>query len=72
MYRDGVSFFTGMVNQPAPSGTNTLILGEQNLGPYFGNTLDGNMWMTQIWSTNLSDMDAVYLYLNQQNGTPWP
>lgn len=72
MYRDGVAFASGSVNPPAPSGTNTLMLGEQNLGTYFGNTLDGNIWMTQIWSTNLSNMDAVYLYLNEQNGNPWP
>ncbi|MGA2245466.1 MAG: LamG domain-containing protein [Verrucomicrobiota bacterium] len=72
VYEDGVASATGVVNVPAPSGTNTLMLGQQNLGPNFGRTLDGNMWMTQIWSTNLADMDAVYLYLNQLIGSPWP
>jgi len=72
MYRDGVAFATGAVNVPAPSGTNTLMLGRQNLGGSFGNTLDGNIWMPQIWSRSLDDMDAVYLYLNQSGGTPWP
>ncbi|MGA2247310.1 MAG: LamG domain-containing protein [Verrucomicrobiota bacterium] len=72
MYRDGMLFATGTVTVPAPAGTNTLMLGQQNLGTYFGRTLDGNMWMTQIWSTNLDAVQASYLYLNQVDGSPWP
>jgi hypothetical protein len=72
MYRDGVAFATGAVNVPAPSGTNTLMLGRQNLGGSFGNTLDGNIWMPQIWSRNLSVANAVILYMNQENGASWP
>jgi hypothetical protein len=72
VYRNGMALASGTVNLPAPSGTNTLMLGQQNLGSSFGETLDGNMWMTQIWSTNLDPVEASYLYLNQVNGSPWP
>ena len=72
IYQDGAAYSTGTVNLPAPSGTNTLMLGQQNLGSSFGKTLDGNMWMTQIWSTNLNAVEAAYLYMYQLNGSPWP
>jgi hypothetical protein len=72
IYRDGLPAITGSVTVPAPSGTNTLLIGEKNLGGYYGSFLDGNLWMTQIWSRNLSAPDAALLYLHQLSGSPWP
>jgi hypothetical protein len=72
IFRDGLMAASGLLALPAPPGTNTLVLGEQNVGPYFWNVLDGNMWLAQIWSRNLSAADATVIYLNQLGGTPWP
>jgi hypothetical protein len=33
---------------------------------------DGNMWLPQIWSTNLSSVDIANLYLQELQGVPWP
>ena len=72
IYRDGLPAITGSVTVPAPSGTNTLLIGEKNMGGHYGSFLDGNLWMTQIWSRNLSAQDAALLYLHQLQGSPWP
>jgi hypothetical protein len=55
----------------APSGTNTLWIGQQN-GGSISNYLDGDIWQPQIWSTNLSPSDVSKLYYEQMNGVPWP
>jgi len=34
--------------------------------------LDGDMWLPQIWSTNLWPADVANLYFNQTHGSPWP
>jgi hypothetical protein len=56
----------------APSGTNTLMMGQLNTGTSFGYTLDGNMQFLQIWNRALSAQDAALVYINQQLGNPWP
>jgi hypothetical protein len=55
---------------PATS-TNPLVFGlgtaNNGLSDY-----DGNLWLPQIWSTNLTPTDIANLYYNQKNGIPWP
>lgn len=72
IYRDGVPTLTTTMNMAAPAGTNTLMMGQQNTGTSFGNTLDGNMQFLQIWNRALSAQDAALVYINQQSGIPWP
>jgi len=51
------------------ASTNTLKLG---VGPALTNFYDGNLWLIQLWSTNLSPSDIANLYFNQKKGVPWP
>jgi hypothetical protein len=59
---------TGSFASPA-SSPNSLILGVDQAGDHH---LDGNIWLTQIWSTPLSPTDISNLYFNQVTGVPWP
>jgi hypothetical protein len=36
------------------------------------NDYDGDLWLPQIWSTNLSPIDVANLYYRQKTGIPWP
>jgi hypothetical protein len=54
------------------SSTNYLIFGLGTANTNGVSDLDGDMWLPQIWSTNLSPSDIANLYYNQQNGIPWP
>lgn len=72
-YLNGGLEYNGIINLPAPPGTNSLWLGRQNTGAGSPSTnLDGNVWQPQIWSTNLSPSDVSKLYYEQLNGIPWP
>jgi len=55
---------------PAPS-PNNLTFG---IAPYFygSPSLDGDLWLPQIWNSVLSPIDIANLYYNQIHGTPWP
>jgi hypothetical protein len=68
IYLNGGAAVSGYITSPA-SSTNTLKLG---VDPAFTNDLDGNLWLPQIWSTNLSPSDIANLYYNQRNGIRWP
>lgn len=59
---------TGSFISPA-SGPNSFVLGVDQAGAHH---LDGNIWLTQIWSTPLSPTDIANLYFNQVSGVPWP
>lgn len=71
-YWNGGLAYSGTVNLPLSSGTNTLWIGQQNLGGGSENNLDGDIWEPQIWNTALSPNDVSKLYYQQINGTPWP
>jgi hypothetical protein len=53
------------------SSANSLIFGHE-AGSDGNNDYDGDMWLPQIWSTNLSPVDVANLYFNQRNGSAWP
>jgi hypothetical protein len=59
---------TGGIGIPAPS-TNSLVIGTDRAGAHY---FDGNMWMTQIWSTPLAPADVANLFFIQSLGQPWP
>jgi Concanavalin A-like lectin/glucanases superfamily len=71
-YWNGGLEYAGPVNLPLTSGTNTLWIGQQNLGGGSSTYLDGDLWEPQIWNTTLSPNDVSKLYYQQMNGTPWP
>jgi hypothetical protein len=55
---------------PCPnSSTNTLKIA---IDPVETNIYDGNLWLIQVWTTNLSPSDIANLYYNQGRGIPWP
>jgi hypothetical protein len=72
LYFNGGLEYSGAVNQALTSEGNSLLLGRQVTGPGSYNSLDGNLWQPQVWSTNLSPNDVSKLYYEQRNGTPWP
>jgi hypothetical protein len=55
---------------PAPS-TNYLIFGHE-AGSDGSDDYDGDLWLPQIWSNNLSPVDVANLYFRQAKGTNWP
>ena len=57
-----------MFESPAPS-TNYLVFGLVS-SVYGPSDIDGNLWLPQIWSTNLSAIDIANLYFNQTHGKP--
>ena len=61
---------TGTFKSPAPS-LNYLIFG-LGTGNNGYSDLDGDMWLPQIWSTNLSPSDIANLFQQQKYGIPWP
>ena len=61
---------TGTFTDPA-SSANSLIFG-LGVDSDGATDLDGNIWLPQIWSTNLSPTDVANLYLIQLSGVPWP
>lgn len=71
-YWNGGLEYAGAISLPLTSGTNTLWLGQQNLGGGERNYLDGDLWLPQIWNRALSPNDVSKLYYEQMNGTPWP
>lgn len=71
-YLNGGLEYAGVVNMPLTSGTNTLWIGQQDLGNGNRNNLDGGIWLPQVWNTALSPNDVAKLYYEQMNGTPWP
>jgi hypothetical protein len=54
------------------SSTKNLILGLGKANPNGASHLDGDMWLPQIWSINLSPSEVANLFFNQKNGNPWP
>jgi hypothetical protein len=61
---------TGTFQCPAPS-SNNLVFGHEALSDG-NNDYDGDLWLPQIWSTNLSPIDVANLYYRQKTGIPWP
>lgn len=68
IYLNGFLSTNGIITSPAPS-TNSLRIGSDRIGDY---VLDGNIWLMQIWNTNLSDSDVARLYWHQFQGKSWP
>jgi hypothetical protein len=69
IYSNGKQVTTGGSFACPASSTNSLILGVDRAGEHH---LDGNIWLTQIWSNPLSSADIANLYFNQLNGYAWP
>jgi len=61
-------YVSGSFSAPASSVLN-LTIGVNSAG---ANYLDGDIWLPQIWSTNLPATDIANLFLQQVKGIPWP
>lgn len=72
IYFNGLPETNGTIISPSPS-TNDLIFGVDATFSMSPNRfLDGDLWLPQIWRTNLSSVHIANLYLNQKSGNPWP
>jgi hypothetical protein len=61
---------SGTFKSPASSAAN-LIVGHE-AGSDGNNDYDGDMWLPQIWGSNLSPSDIANLFHQQKFGIPWP
>jgi hypothetical protein len=78
---DGINapliYIDGKVSSPSnpfripASSTNYLVFGHE-ANSDGNNDFDGDMWLPQIWSTNLSPANIANLYYREKNGIPWP
>ena len=62
---------TNSFASPAPS-SKPLIFGFGTANTNGPSDYDGDMWLPQIWSTNLSPSDIANLFQQQKFGIPWP
>jgi hypothetical protein len=68
IYVNGAEMVSRYITNPG-SSTGSLEFG---VDAAFTNDYDGNLWLPQIWSTNLSPTDIANLFYNQVHGKPWP
>jgi hypothetical protein len=69
IYINGVrTATTGEITIP-DSSTNSLLIGVDRAGAH---TLDGDLWLPQIWGEALPATSIANLYLMQSSGRPWP
>jgi len=68
IYANGSPVVSGYIPSPTFS-TDTLKIGVDPVGT---NNYDGNLWLIQVWTTNLSPSDVANLYYNQARGVLYP